>query len=1120
VADDITQWLEELSLGRYAQAFAENDIDFRALPHLSDDDLNELGLSLGHRRILQGALKEQQETGQPAATQAARDIAQAGTTPEAERRQLTVLFCDLVGSTALSSRLDPEDYREVIRAYQDACAGVITHYDGYVAKFMGDGVLAYFGWPRGHEDDAGRALSAGLGVVEAVSDIAPADGETEPLAVRIGIATGPVVVGDIVGEGAAQEAAVTGETPNLAARLQEIAEPNTIVIAATTHALAGGLFACETLGGQSLKGIDGSTEVWRVIGERLVESRFAAAHTAALTPLIGRDEELELLSRRWERAKGGDGQVVLLSGEPGIGKSRLTRALQDWIGDEPHTRLLYQCSPHHTSSALYPIINQLEIAAQFETGDDANARLDKLEALLAQSGQPTNEAIPLIAALLSIPAGEHHPLPELTPQRQKDRTLTALVNQLVGLAVQQPVLFVFEDAHWIDPTSLELLELIIERVRDVSVLILVTYRPEFTAPWIGLPHVTLQALNRLTPQDCTRMAEQLIGERNLSPEILTQIAERTDGVPLFIEELTRSVVESGFADNGADGDATANIVIPATLQDALEARLDKSPATRTVAQFGAAIGREFPYDLLAGVVSLSTADLNAALEDLADSGLIFARGAPPDASYTFKHALVQDTAYDSMVRSKRKDTHTRIVKSLIELRPDIEQTAPELLAHHYTQAGVFDQSVGYWLEAGKRAHERSANAEAIAHLTKGLRLLDKLPSSSDRMQRELTLLVTLGVPQQAINGPGSPEVEDTYNRARELCREIDHAPELLPVLWGLWRTQVARANIFAAKELADELLLVARRQKDSALVLQAHHAQWATLFDHGEYDDALEHLEQGIALYNRSEHHTQALLFGGHDPYVCAQGHAGLLLWTIGYPDQALERAHDSLRLADELSHPVTMAHALRYTAKAYLYRRDAQGVEKSADQLVALASEHNMVDSFALGTFMQGWALSQTGRHEDGVARMRQGLVAGRAAGRHEDESNLIAGLAQALEIGGAADEGCRILDKALAVGADRGMAYWDAELLRLKGDLLLSLSTENQTETESYYTQARAAARRRNAKSLELRATMSLARLWADAGRRAEAHDLLAPLYGWFTEGFDTLDLKDARALLDELS
>jgi class 3 adenylate cyclase/predicted ATPase len=1118
VADDITQWLEELGLGRYAQAFAENDIDLRALPHLSDDDLNGLGLSLGHRRILQGALKEQQETGQPAATQAARDIAQAGTTPVAERRQLTVMFCDMAGSTALSSRLDPEDYREVIRAYQDACAGVITRYDGYVAKFMGDGVLAYFGWPRGHEDDAGRALSAGLGVVEAVSDIAPADGETEPLAVRIGIATGPVVVGDIVGEGAAQEAAVTGETPNLAARLQEIAELNTIVIAATTHALAGGLFAYETLGGQSLKGIDGSTEVWRVVGERLVESRFAAAHTAALTPLIGRDEELELLSRRWERAKGGDGQVVLLSGEPGIGKSRLTRALQDWIGDEPHTRLLYQCSPHHTSSALYPIINQLEIGAQFETGDDANARLDKLEALLAQSGQPTNEAIPLIAALLSIPADERHPLPELTPQRQKDRTLTALVDQLVGLASQQPVLFVFEDAHWIDPTSLELLELVIERATDLPMLMVVTYRPEFTAPWVGLPHVTLQALNRLTAQDCTFMAERLIGERHLPPEILSQIAERTDGIPLFIEELTRSVVESGAAASGADGDSTANIVIPATLQDALEARFDRSPAVREVAQVGAAIGREFSYALLSRVVYLAPTELDAALNDLTGSGLIFVRGLPPEASYTFKHALVQDTAYDSMVRSKRQDTHNRIANNLIDLRPDIEQTAPETMAHHCTEAGQLEEAVDWWSRAGRAAAERFANSEAIDHFNRALAMLAENSDISDSERRELDVQSAFAPTLLAMHGFGSEDARQAFERLRELSVASNDTDVLFRALWGLWLSHGSGGYTDVRGRLVRELLKLAEQNQDSVYQLQARHAAWGGPFELRSQDH-LKHIERGLAVYDPVRHVPTARIFGGHDAGVCGLVHAAETLWAFGRPEQAMDRCRQALELSEEISYyPPARTQAETWSAILHFYARDWPKTHRFAESAIKVGRECGTLQFVYMALPIYGVALVNMGEVDAGLKAIEERLQVFRGNESPNAKAFMFSLKAEAFGAIGRAEEAIALLDEALAFAARYETRSWEPNIRRFKGEMILELSADRQPEAEACFQASMECARRQDTKMWELRAATSLVRLWRSQGKTNEARKLLAPIYEWFSEGFDTTDLKEAKALLDE--
>jgi class 3 adenylate cyclase/tetratricopeptide (TPR) repeat protein len=1057
---------------------------------------------------------------------------QPAATPEhvpsdAERRQLTVMFCDLVGSTALSTRLDPEDYREIIRAYQDACAGVITRYGGYVAKYMGDGVLAYFGWPRGHEDDAQRAISAGLGVVEAVGDIAPADGETAQLAVRIGIATGPVVVGDIVGEGAAQEAAVTGETPNLAARLQELAEPNTIVIATTTHALAGGLFDYDALGAQSLKGIDGSTEVWRVVSERRVESRFAAAHAAELTPLVGREEELNLLSRRWELAKSGEGQVVLLSGEPGIGKSRLTQALQDWVGDEPHTRLLYQCSPHHTNSALYPIVSQIERAARFEAGETADEKLDKLEALLAPPGQPPGEVVPLIASLLSIPGGERYPLPDLTPQQRKDRTLAALNTQLANLAAQQPVLFIFEDAHWIDPTSLELLELTVALVEKLPVLAVFTYRPEFVSPWTGAPHVTLQALNRLTARDCTAMAERLSGGSGLPAEILAQLVEKTDGVPLFVEELTRSVLDARANINAGDGAAATRqgmeIAIPATLQDALEARFDRSPVVREVAQVGAAIGREFQYDLLARVVSLPTAELDAALEDLASSGLIFARGVPPDANYTFKHALVQDTAYDSMVRSKRQGTHMRIAELFLELSPEIAETEPETLAHHYTEAGLLEDAVKWWTNAGEAASARSANTEAERLLERGLQVIDKLPASEERDRRELALQTALLGPLINVKGQYSEELQVAINRTLELCEKVDAPTAMFRALFAKSISHGMRGQHQLSHEAAIELVQRAESASDEAAFLVGHRMMALSLLLMGQLFDAQKHLDIVSSTYNRERHGDVRVTYG-QDPGAISECYNAVLQWLFGWPDKAQSARERAIKQALEFNHVGTLGPVLSWGgANAQAVSRDSEGLQRTCRHFQALTSQ----DRLSIWDMME---------------QLSNKVFASLVNPSHQTATELHAVLSnfEALTPNCMmfpfwwgvvlAENFCAIGDPAKALDAiengfrlaeESGEHWTDSELYRLRGvALALRDGVNGNGEAEASMRHAIEDAQTRQAKSFELRAATSLAQFLRDQGRTDEARETLAPAYGWFTEGFDTPDLLDAKALLDELS
>ena len=736
---EIGEWLEGIGLAKYAKAFAENEIDFEVLCHLGEVDLRELGLPMGPRKKLLAAIAEL-DAPTPA------PIPDGAHTREAERRQLTVMFVDLVGSTELSSRIDPEEMHEVLRHYQDAVTGAVARYQGHVAKFMGDGVIVYFGYPKAHEDEAERSVRAGLEIVDAIAALEPAAGA--PLACRIGIATGQVVVGDLIGEGAAQEEAVTGESPNLSARLQGIAEPDQVVVSQATRNLLGKLFEAEDLGPHSLKGFEGEVGAWRIACELAVESRFEAVRGETMTRLVGRKQELALLLDRWERTKDRDGQAVLLSGEAGVGKSHLTRALYQALTDESHILLRYQCSPHHANSVLHPYIAQLARAARFTEADSAEAKLDKLEALLRMATDDVSQVAPLFAALLSIPTGDRYRALELSAQQQMQRTQQALLAQLTGLAGHRPVLMIFEDAHWADPTTLDVLGQMLDRVQNARVLVIVTYRHDFQPPWPALAHTTMLSLNRLSRREAAAIVADLTGGKPIPDAVVDHIIEKTDGVPLFVEELTKAVLESGMLEERNDefvlNGPLQPLAIPSTLHDSLIARLDNLAPVKELAQTAAAIGREFSHRLLAAVSPLSGDRLEQELDQLIDAELLFRRGALPNAMYVFKHALVRDVAYETLLKNRRVALHARIHDALKHGFSHLLETEPELLAYHATRAKNHLAAVDYWLRAGRKAASSSANVEAVSHLRNGLKLLDKLPEDEARDKTELSYLSALG----------------------------------------------------------------------------------------------------------------------------------------------------------------------------------------------------------------------------------------------------------------------------------------------------------------------------------------------------------------------------------------
>ncbi len=888
---DIAAWLRGLGLERYEEAFRENEIDTTILPKLTADDLKDIGVTtVGHRRKLLEAIAALVE---PALAPHAGPSAPAEAAPkarcaEAERRQLTVLFCDLVGSTELAARLDPEDTGRVIRAYQHTCTAAVERWGGHVAKYMGDGVLAYFGWPQAHEDAAERAVRSGLAIIEALAELGAPAGK--PLAARIGIATGLVMVGELIGAGVAREQTVVGETPNLAARLQALAGPGNVVISDATRRLVGGLFELADLGPRRLKGFAETLAAFQVVGEGGAESRFEAMHAAGLTPLVGRAHELAILLERWAWAKDGDGQVVLLSGEPGIGKSRLLRALREELSGAPHLVISHFCSPYHSNTALYPITQQLERAGGFAPDDAPAAKLNKLEALLRQAMDRLDEAGPLLAVLLGIDTADRYPALRLSPQRQKQRTIEALIEQLAGLTRDRPVLELYEDVHWIDPSTLELLDLLIERVRALPVLAVLTYRPEFSPPWSGHAHVTSLLLNRLGRRQGAAMVERVTGGKALPSEVLDQIVARTDGVPLFVEELTKTVLESGLLRNAGDRyeltSPLPSLAIPATLQDSLMARLDRLAPVKEVAQIGAVIGREFSHELLAAVSRRSEADLAVALDQLVSSELVFRRGTAPDATYSFKHSLVQDAACQSLLKSRRQQLHSRIAEVLTQDFPD---TAPEVLAHHLTEAQQFEEAVPQWLATGRSATARSAYVEAAANLRRGLDVVGQIADPTRRVREEIRLQNGLGFALLA-RGPVL-EVTEAYERARSLCGEVDMPRELFTARFGLWFFSHMRGDVEGKAKFSNELLAMVEGESDSDLLLEAHHAAWTTGWPRGDLEMSLAHAAAGINLYKQEAHHELANVYAAHDPGVCARSTHGLVSWLLGFPGRAQPRA-------------------------------------------------------------------------------------------------------------------------------------------------------------------------------------------------------------------------------------
>jgi class 3 adenylate cyclase len=1006
------------------------------------------------------------------------------------------MFCDLVGSTALSTRIDPEDLRDVIAAYHKCAAAVVARFKGFVAKYMGDGVLVYFGYPEAHEADAGNAVRAALALIEAIGALDVGESRHQ---VRIGIATGLVVVGELVGSGEAQERNVVGETPNLAARLQSAAAPNTVLIAASTRRLTGDLFDYEPIDPGALKGFDGPVAAWRVLREQSMQSRFEQLRAANQVPLVGRGEELDLLARRWVQAKDNDGRVVLLSGEAGIGKSRLIAALLEQVESESATCLRYFCLPHHQSSALQPVVAQLSHAAGFDRDDTPARKRAKLEQLLGAEAD--------VAALSDLLGLGESAQSAGDPQRKRAQVLAALLDQLTVLARRGPLLMVFEDAQWSDPTSIELFTLTVERLQALPIFLIITHRPDFQPPWVGHPHVTTMTLHRLGRRERTAMVEHVTGGKALPAALLEQIIERTDGVPLFVEELTKAVLESEQLDEPAQ-----QLAIPTTLQASLMSRVDRLGSAREMLQMGAAIGREFSYELLAAVAGLSDQVLQDALARLTEAELVFPRGTPPNATYSFKHALVQDAAYSTMLRARRQQLHGAIAHVLEKRFPD---SAPEMLAQQFEGAGRTEHAIRYWRQAGERDLRRFAMKESLAHYSAALRLTTLLPETPERDGIELDIRLGLGLVQLIAIGPTAKEAREHYQRALALSQTLPgRGRERFLATWGMWFNATTSGRAEEASALADQLLAVARELDNADLLLEAYHAKVPMLLRLPDFAGMSEAAREVIRLYDRERHRDHSYYFGGHDARMCARSFLAVSLWGQGLLDQAKSTTLQSIEDARALGHVFSLAHALQRGAIYMALMSDVPACQAMTDELYPLAERNKFPWQLADAQFLRGWLATQAGDFDTGIRAMNDAVIPGGAAFGPMYPLLIIEQELRAGHIEQA-------LSKIAQVVADidaKGNWFCAPELFRSRGTALIALSRPDEAERD--FREALAVSRKQSCRPLELRAATSLARLLQDRGGEAEARDLLAPVYAAFTEGFGSPELQAAKTLLTQLA
>jgi serine/threonine protein kinase/predicted ATPase len=1047
---------------------------------------------------------------------------------EAQRRQVTIVqcHCNLFDSAEIQESLDAEEQQELLVDFQGLCQAVVEEFDGSVVQTTAEGLLACFGYPIAAEDASRRAVQAGLKIlIELVHLNEPLRRAKQvALAVTIAVHT-DMAVAEVKIEG--ESLSIVGQLRNVVNHLVDLAEPNALVISADTERLIRGFFDCRSLGQQRIKGAATPKEVFQVSGELAARSRMDAARLGQLTPLVGRDREVGLLQDRWEQAAVGMGQVLLLIGEAGLGKSRLVEVLREHVAragsGESEPVIEWRCNQHYGNSSLYPAIDFFERVLAFDRHDQPTQRLDQVRRHLAELQLDDPDDVRLLAGLLNLPTNGAPPL-RLSPEQQKEQTLQLLLAWLRESARKRPVLFIVEDLHWVDPSTLEFLEALVDQVPNDPILVLLTFRPEFETPWRSKPHQTQIALTRLTKRQIGEMMIAKTGSPSIPAPVIEQVAERTDGVPLFVEEFTTMMVEAASARQASGTLDLAKDValndIPASLQELLMARLDRLASNLDIVQLGATIGREFSFDLLRAVSGIAEGELQTELTKLLRAGLLFERGRPPRLTYQFKHALIQDAAYQSLVKRKRQQFHQQIAETLEAQFAETTAGQPEVLAHHFAEAGLTSKAVEYWDRAGQRALRMSAHLEAIEHLGRGLELLRTLPESGDRSERELAMQIRLGVPLQSTRGYSAPEVQATYARAFVLCQELGQTSRLFPVLYGLFRYYMLGANYAKSRELGEQLRSLSEQHPNQAFVVASRRAIGAPMVYQGESVHAKQHLEAVLAVSPTAELRAETYLYDVVDPWVTSRSYLSWSLWLLGYPDQACAHSRQAISAAEQLQHPFSLVLALSFAQWLHQFRRDVDSTRRVTDQALQMATEQGFGFWIGWGQVLRGWCDAVQGRVDAGITAMEQGLAQWAAQGQQLGRSYFLAMLAEVRGRAGRWNEALRDLDQAEQFCTQTGEGYWAAELPRVRGELLLQRESGAVAEAERCFLKALEIARSQQARSLELRAAISLGRLWSGQGKSEDARRLVADVFGWFSEGIDAPDLKEAKALLDALS